>query len=436
LGFLRDAAQTLVIQAVAAGFQFVSGVALARSLQPEGRGAYALLTLLATIAVYVASLGFGNAAMRMVAKEPQRDGAAAAGAALVAIVAGTLFAGVIALGRAPLISFVGGGIGERELATALVAIPVLVLELHGGLVLTGQHAVASGNLAKALQAVLFCAGVIPLWWMRRLDVGIALLCWLASYVVADVFAWLAIGRRLTTRVTIERAVLADGLRFGLRALPGSLAMFLLFRVDLYLVRWFRPLDEVGVYAQATQLAVIFQLAARSIERAFVPRVIRASASDAARLTPTVTRSFVLVMSLAALATILLAFPLVPVFFGPAFAGASLQLALLLPGIVVANVGFLCNGDLQGQGRPGAGSIAAVVCLLLDLGLDCVAVPRFGALGAAAVSLVCYALYGVLLALHYRRVTGVGLLQLFVPRGADVAAVARMAQGAWSRSSAR
>lgn len=436
MGFLRDAAQTFALQAAAAALQVVANVLLSRELGTDGRGVYELLTLLPTIAVYVASLGFGNAAMRFVAKEPRRDGAAAGSSLLVGVLGGLLVATAFLPFFEPLRRFIGGGCPPLALWLALAAIPILTLELHAGLFLTGQQAILPGNVAKTLQVAAALAGTVALVAFDALTPTNAVAIWAASFALGAALAWRWSLARLATPLSLARDLIRGGLAFGLRFFGGNLALFLLFRVDLWFVRAFRNLDEVGIYGQATKLAILYQMSARAIERAFVPRVLQADAAQATELTTRTTRCFLIVMGFAALLLGLAAFPLVPLLFGDPFAAAAGQLAWLLPGIVIANVGILANGDLMSRGLPSAGSLAAIVCLAANVAINLFAIPRWGADGAAASSGVCYAAYGLLMARHYARSTSSRVADLLLPRPADFAAVRSLVQRALGRLAGR
>lgn len=436
MGFLRDAAQTFALQAAAAALQLVANVFLSRKLGADGRGVYELLTLLPTIAVYVASLGFGNAAMRVAAKEPARAGAAAGSSLLLGALGGIAVAAAFLPFFELLRGFIGGGCPPLALWIALAAIPLLTLELHAGLFLTGQQAILPGNVAKTLQVAIALAGTVALVACDALTPTRAVAVWAASFALGGALAWKWSLDRLTTRLSLAGDLIRGGLAFGLRFFGGNLALFLLFRVDLWFVRAYRDLDEVGIYGQATKLAVLYQMSARAIERAFVPRVLQAEGAQATELTTRTTRCFLIVMGAAALLLGLAAFPLVPLLFGDAFAPAARQLACLLPGIVIANVGILANGDLMSRGLPSAGSLAAVLCLAANVAVNLWAIPRWGADGAAASSGLCYVAYGLLVARHYAKCTASRLADLLLPRRADFAAVRQLAQRALGRAAGR
>lgn len=424
MGFVRDSLSTFVAQALQALVQVIVAAVLARVLHAEGRGEYGLLVLIPSIAVVVAGLGFGTAALRQVAKDRKVAAAVATNALLVALGAGILASAILWQVREPLAAFILEGTVERSFALelAVLSIPLLVIDQYVALFLTGIGAIRAANALKLLQAI---AGLVllPLFFhWHGPNVASALLAWVASFLVQDVAAVFVVLRHTGPIARADKGLFREAIGFGLQTFPAALALYLLFRADLFLVRANCSLSDTGVYSLATQLAVLFQLFGRSVERAFAPRIMAKDEAEAARVTPRVTRTFVLVMAPLALFSVAAAQVLVPRIFGHEFDSAATLLALFLPGLLVGNVGILCNSDILSRGHPATGSVAAIVTFAVNVALNLVWIPRYGTIGAACASLVCYALYGVWMAMAYRRLTGVRLADLFIPTRDDLAAL--------------
>ena len=213
--------------------------------------------------------------------------------------------------------------------------------------------------------------------------------------------------------------------FGIKAMPTSIAVYLLLRLDVVLVRYLGNAEMVGIYSISAASAMMFQIVGFSVERAMVPRIMGKSKEEADVLTPLVTRSFLLVAVPLALVSALLAWPFVPFIFGQEFAGAVLPLALILPGIVLGNVGQIANTDLLGRGFPGYAAISALIALAVNIGLNFYLIPRHGIVGAGFASLVCYSLFGLLLAVIYRHLTGVKVRELVIPKREDVGRILKV-----------
>jgi len=425
MGFLRDSAGTLLLQGLAAALQFLAGVLLSRALLAEGRGAYAVLVLIPNSFLILTNLGLGTAVARQAVQEIGSARRAVANLLLAGLFLGGLTS-LLLLGARPwLQDFVGHREAADGLLLAAAAMPLLFLDRYLGNLLVGLHAVLAAQAVKLLQVAVLAVGVGLLFLRGSASVAGVLALWLASFAVGDLAGLATLLRRVPRPWPPDLRLLRAAVGFGARLMPGTIAVFLLFRSDLFLVQHFRGLEATGVYAVATSLALFYQLLGNAAERAFTPRALRSSPEEARQRTPLLTRCYVLLNLPVAAVAASLAFPLVPLVYGQAFAGAALPFILFLPGLVLGNVGNLVNTDLIGRGRPGWGSWSATASLALNLLLNLWWIPRLGIVGAALASLVAYSLHGLILGLVYRRLTGVPLHRLYVPGPADLRALLRI-----------
>jgi len=425
MSFLRDSTGSLFLQGAAAAVQLGTGVLLARGLQPEGRGTYALVVLVPSTAVVLTNLGFGAAATRQVAQLPHAAGRIVANAFVLALGVGLLTTLLLYGGGDAYARFAGLGGRNEAILFATLAMPLLLYDRYSSAILTGHKEILASYAIKLVQAVAF-ASFLFAGFLHERTVPMAVLCWLGSIALADLCAWFAMHRRVHGERRLDTDLLRDALRFGSRLLPGAIALYLLQRSDLFLLRLMKlPTEDIGIYAVAGMLALLFQMLGTSIERAFLPRVLRSRGEDASRLTALVSRCFVLTMVPTMIALIVLARPGIPFVFGGKYSGAWTPFALLLPGIVVGTVGLFCNGDLQSRGMPGRGSLAASLALATNLAANLLLIPRLGTTGAALSSLLSYSLCGLFLAFVYRHVTGTPISDYFVPRRGDVAEIREM-----------
>ena len=429
MSFLRDSLGAAALQIVAVGLQFVGGVMVARGLAPEGKGIHALVILIPDMARAFAHMGFGMACTRQIVKDPSKSGRIASNLVVFAIVVGALFCAglwaafpwlqefVEAEGSAA-IKTVSGDLGQG-IALAILGLPLLMLEgfLSGALV--GRRAILAANLAKVAQAASFALLVPVLFYLDGKTVTAAVKAWALSFAIGDLLALLALLMVVQGRRRPDLQLAKKAFTFGLKALPTSISVYLLLRLDVVLVRYLGTAEDVGVYSISASLAMMFQIIGFSVERAMVPRIMGRTSEEANALTPIVTRSFILVAAPLATVCALLAWPCVPWIFGAEYAGAVLPLAIILPGVVIGNIGQIANTDLLGRGFPGYASISAGTALAVNVGLNFYLIPRLGIVGAGIASLVCYSIFGLLLALIYRWLTGVRVRELIIPTAEDV-----------------
>lgn len=157
MGFLRDAAGTLVLQAAAAALQLAANVLLARGLLAEGRGSHALLVLVPNTLLVAVNLGYASAAMRQIAQRPQQAGAITANATRLAWRLGVL-SSLALLAAAPLLrQLAGAGAGWTAAVCAGAVMPLLLYDRFVNGILIGHRAVLAAHWAKLGQPLAFVA---------------------------------------------------------------------------------------------------------------------------------------------------------------------------------------------------------------------------------------------------------------------------------------
>ncbi len=192
------------------------------------------------------------------------------------------------------------------------------------------------------------------------------------------------------------------LRYGSSVWIGSLSGIMLTYLDQALMTPLSNSRELGIYSvcvSVTAVVLVFNTTLR-----FVMFASDSEKPDLARLSLATRLSNAGTLVLA-LAIGVLSPWLVPLLFGPEFAGATPVLIILLFAIVVGNPGSLAGVGLGARGRPGLRSASLAVACLINAVLVVLLVPSYGAVGAAwatvAGNLVSAALNVLWLRLYFQ-----------------------------------
>ena len=192
---------------------------------------------------------------------------------------------------------------------------------------------------------------------------------------------------------IDRELARDMLRYGMKFYLACLCAFLVIRIDLLMVNYFNGVIEAGIYSVAVGFADLLYMLPIAIGTILFPRIARDQAGEGG-LTLMACRFAVLLMGAICLAAALLAKPMILLLYGSAFTDPS-PLLWLLPGVFVLSLEAIVASDLAGRGYPAILVVYWCVGLLLNIGLNLMLIPRWGATGAAASSTVTYAVMAVL-----------------------------------------
>ena len=213
------------------------------------------------------------------------------------------------------------------------------------------------------------------------------------------------------------------MRYAFKGHVLWISTFLVSRLDLLVVNYFRGPAEASVYAVATQCTLFLLLLPYAISHILQMRVA-ATQDEGGKFTCRVARHTSLILGAACLVSVPGSLLLTTVY-GPAVGDLPLQLWLLLPGVFFIGIQVVLAQYFVGTGLPILLPISWVITLMLNAGLNLVVVPRYGGRGAAVVSTVCYTLIFIVVFIFFKRRTGHGLRDVLLPRAEDFRQVLAM-----------
>lgn len=381
----RNTLETLLFRGLSTPVALLLVVLQGRFLHPSGRGAFVLAVLGVTIVSRL--LGqLGSAVTSRVSEQGVNLRPLVQRALGTALVLGVAGMGLI-VGWAA----VSGDVGVRLAAlAALGLIPNLVWQTISG-VLLGLARVRLWNYIQLLPPALTLVGIAVL--VVGLDRGVrgAVVAWTLANALTAAFA-LAATRDLWLPLRLPRLADEHGraiLRLALLMGAVQVVNLISYRVELYILRRYEGLGEVGIYSVAMQAAEAMWLIPAAVATAVAP-VLHETDSRAAQLIRRAAGRALILTAAAALAVGLLAPFAIPLIFGEAFDGAASALALLLPGVVAyAPVTILVVYLSLRCGRPRLSLAVSLVAMGLTLASAFVLIPGLGSRGAALASTVGY-----------------------------------------------
>ena len=397
---------------------FVAILIIARVLEPSGRGTVAFVTVAAAILARLALAGVDNATIVLAAQRPNDRptllanlyGFAVVAASGVGLVVGAV---VLVSGRDPV------GVGHGELAV-LVGGCVAVAVTDAGLAfLLGIGRPGDWTKVAALAPWIYAATLGGLALAGALTVFLAVLAWALAHVGWALVVWMLCVRRSGLgRPRLDLLLVA--LRLGIRVWVGSLSRFLNFRLDQILLGLLTTDAVLGIYAIAVNLSEVTLYVPGAVAATSIAAIARASDTVRAEQTLRTFRLLFVVTAAGCLAAVLAA-PLIPLIFGPAYDDSVVPYLLLLPGAMGFAASGVFSSALLSSSRPALSSIGPLVALVSGVVLDLALIPPFGASGAAAAATSAFVAGGLVAIVAYRRTEPFGLREL-VPRRADLAVI--------------
>jgi len=421
---LRTVASVAIATLTHSFFALALSIVLARLLGPAGRGIYAMLTLTATLAAAVGTLGFESGNVFALSRS-DRDGRGVLAASLtLACVCGTALFAAVNLLASQLGSSLLPQVPLRLLAIATLAIPFLILAslLNGALSGLGRVSLAAWLSAGGVLLSLMLAVGAALVSSDILT-ALAIVFLLSNGFLAALQLGVAI-RIVGSPMVDPRPALRSGIRYSLTNHAANLVNLLHLRGDVFLVNLFLTPFEVGLYALALAVCEWVWLVPRAAAAVLFPSVAGSDSSSAVASTTRTSRFVFWTAGVVAVAMAILAGWLIPFLFGEAFAATAHPVRLLLVGIWIGSIAGSLSAFLSGRGRPEFPLATSVVSFLVNLTLNLLLIPRFGIAGAAVTSSLTYSMNTAVNLIFFRRMTGKSPIELFRLRKDDVDAARR------------
>jgi len=395
-------------------------VVIARSLGPEGKGIYTVVTLFSSLIVTLGSLGFPSGAAFYVAKRSYTRQEILGNSVLVSLLMALV--GII-VGLITIITFgryVFPGVSQGYLLLALLIIPGNMLLIHLQYILLGAQHIKGYNLAAMIQGFLSLIFTILFLWIFRMEVGGALLGIVFSWIFADIFTFV-----LTAKVSngfkmqMNISYLKNALSYGLKIHIGNILRFLSLRVNLFLVNVFLNPAAVGFYSISVGLTEKLWLISQAAATVLFPKI--AGEEDEVKkkeFTPIVARTVLWIMVPIALLIFFLSRWLVSFLYSQTFLPAVASLRILLLGTVAGGLSQILGNDIAGRGQPILNIYANIAGFISVIVLSILWVPKYGIEGAAWASSASYITNMFVLLLFYNRISGNSFAAVLLPKISD------------------
>jgi O-antigen/teichoic acid export membrane protein len=425
----RDVMVTFGGRLVLTAVLIVTDVILARTLGPEGKGAFVLLLLLTQVAALIVGFGLDRALGVMVAGSLDVARRAFANAMWWTLIVGGL--GVVAIlllyglpagpeGPQGPLTEIMPPLTERELILGALALPGELAFSIGLTGLLGRQRVVAYNVLRLLRRLVLLVMLGAFLALSGVNLGLVLaLNLVALALTAAGIGWAAAETgMLAVRGSVS--LLREQLSFGSRTIVGTLAERLHFRADAFLLNILIGVAATGVYSVALALAEILWYLPSALGLVLFSRAV-GRGQDSAGMASTMTRSMLGLSVLAAIPLALLAPTLVELVYGAPFREAGVALQVMLPGVVAYSIVAILAHFIIAWGAPGRATAIMLAGLAVNLVANWLLIPAYGMLGAAAAATISYSVTAALTLFVFTRISGRSVAETLIPRPSDITA---------------
>jgi O-antigen/teichoic acid export membrane protein len=393
----------------------VTGVILARSLGPDGRGNLAAVILWPSILAAVGGLGINEAATFYTAREEVPPGRIVGTCLALCGLQSVLLMGLgAAIFPAVFADYPAGTLESAYIFLAFIPLSLTTIALMG--VLNGLHRYSWFHFLRLAVTAATAIPVISLAVVHAVTVENAVLAYAGGYLVTTLAACYLIWRARPGRLEVDRFVGRRLMNFGVRSQASNVSLLVNERLDQLVISLFLAPRQLGLYVTAVTFTQATMLIGNSVAMVALPTVSRRQPDGERAVRARALIHLTVVLSaIVSVPIILLAEPLLDFLFGHAFTPAASVMRVLLVAAVVLSTNRALQAALKGFGRPLDAGVAEALALAATCLAIAVLMPLIGLMGAAVASLIAYSVSMCWMLLRLRRLAGTTARGLLIPR---------------------
>ena len=378
---------------------FVNSIIITRALGVEGRGQYALAMTVVTVLALVLGDGLSRANTYLAGRDEENATRLFGNLSVYTFALFLLLAltGLVAL---PLFRSVLPGLSDRLILLAIFVVPFLIGLRTINAIFLGMQRYEIYNLFLALPFILYLlANIVILKFSDLIPEKVLLNYWLAIVIAYGLIIYLFVNQGHAPWQTSAQLA-RESWHAGSRAAVSHISLFLLFRVDIFLINLFLGVGAAGLYSIAVLLAELVQKLANTSGNVIFPKIAKDRGNKSRKLTVYVLLFVVIVGLVFSVFMYLFGQELIVTLYKKEFAAAARPLFWLLPGTIFMAGAKILNFALWAHGFPRVTVYAPVAALVTNIVLNILLIPRFGIAGAAAATSTSFILYSIVLSVYY------------------------------------
>jgi O-antigen/teichoic acid export membrane protein len=415
--FFGKVAETYVTQISLIAIGMVTTICVARMLGPEGRGLLAVAIALSGLGVQFGNLGLNASNTYYVAKDrsllPQLLGnTLVISLGLVGIGASIVY---LVLHARPQWSPVHGNLLILVLAWVPFGLAYMLLQN----LLLGVQEVRAYNTIELVSKLLTLVFIGFVLFSGLVNPVTMFLAFFVALLISFVWAFWRLYGLLDQPLAVSSALFGRNIRLGIKAYLICLFYFIVLKADILLIKHFAGVVDAGYYSVATAVSGYLATLPTVVAAILFPTLsAMASVGEKLRMAKRATLGTGALLGLLLLIACFSAKLIVRILFGKAFLPAATAFIWLAPGAFFLGIEAVIVQFLNSFGYPKSVVGVWLAGVLLNLGANFIAIPRYGIVGAAAVSSLSYlmVLLGIL-----------ALVRIHSSKGSPVSAESQLVQ---------
>lgn len=214
---------------------------------------------------------------------------------------------------------------------------------------------------------------------------------------------------------IIRAMLSLGLIYALSLLVINLN----YKVDIILLDKLSTSYELGLYSKGAGITeYLWHIPMLFSTIVFARSTVSKNPREFSKKVAQLLRVSFVTIGFASIVLLLLSRFIILSMYGQEFFGSISVLKNLLPGVLLLTIFKVMNMDLAGRGKPWITMKAMLPALIINVVLNVLLIPKYGANGSAFSSTISYLISGILFLFYYSKETQIPIKEIVTYKKSD------------------
>jgi O-antigen/teichoic acid export membrane protein len=395
---LRDIFSVSAVTTISIILHIPIGIIMARMLGPEGNGIYTFVLVIPMLVNSMSQLGIRRSIIFFIGKKIYNEKQVIS--ALLNIIIVTALLGIVICMFSFYVSNHHDGVSIPMIILAILTIPIRLITNYAAGIFIAKEQIRKYNLFQWVPVLLNLITIIVLVVMLKLSVLGAIISYVSSLSVMATYAIYRLHKQFGFSYSLDFKTIKDLLFLGIGFSFALSLMRFHNRVDILILKYYCDFDEVGYYSMASRLAERWQG-----PLSFTPLITAWVANAEEEFKYKVIR-FLRILFLAGItASITLYFLvpyIIPFLYGRRFIPSIAIVQIILPGITMLMVTKTLASYFAGIGKPMSLIISVACSLIINIILNFILIPLYGAIGAAITTDISYTLLALVLLYFYTK----------------------------------
>lgn len=263
-------------------------------------------------------------------------------------------------------------------------------------------------LSTLLLVVFFKMGVTGA--MISMIVGPLIMCIL---LIKKINLWKSLSLKLDLKIFKE--MLSLGLIYALSLLVINLN----YKVDVLLIDKYSTSYELGIYTKgATITEYLWQIPMLFSTVVFARSATSKNDLEFSYKVSQLLRISCILIGVVSIILFLFSKFIITTLYGDQFLPSYQVLNSLLPGVLLLTIYKVLNMDLAGKGKPWVSMIAMLPSLVVNVVLNIILIPKYGAVGSAISSTISYSLAACIFLFVYSNIVKIPVKEILTYKKSD------------------